>query len=75
MKRALVSGDAKGYTSNVRTNSVGWVGAAGDRVLEAVEDRICELFGVEPEVSSSVFFFHPSIRARDCLQCRRRRRP
>ena len=51
MKRALVSGDAKGYTSNVRTNSVGWVGSAGDRVLEVVEDRICELFGCEPEVS------------------------
>jgi hypothetical protein len=24
MKRALVSGDAKGEISNVRTNSVGW---------------------------------------------------
>ena len=52
MKRALVSGDAKGEISNVRTNSVGWVASAGDRVLEAVEDRICELFSCKPEVSS-----------------------
>ena len=51
MKRALVSGDAKGEISNVRTNSVGWVASAGDRILEAVEDRICDLFGCEPEVS------------------------
>ena len=50
MKRALVSGDTKGEVSNVRTNSVGWVAATGDRILEAVEDRICELFGCEPEV-------------------------
>ena len=50
MKRALVSGDAKGEVSNVRTNSVGWVSSAGDPVLEGVEDRICELFGCEPEV-------------------------
>lgn len=50
MKRALVSGDTKGEVSNVRTNSVGWVAATGDRILEGVEDRICELFGVQPEV-------------------------
>ena len=68
MKRALVSGDAKGEVSNVRTNSVGWVAAAGDRVLEAVEDRICDLFGCAPEVSLRVPRFLADSVARSLLQ-------
>ena len=53
MKRALVSGDAKGEVSNVRTNSVGWVPAAGDAVLEGIEDRICALFGASSECTEN----------------------
>ena len=58
MKRALVSGDAKGEVSNVRTNSVGWLAAAGDRTLETIEDRICGLFACEPECTENFQVIH-----------------
>jgi hypothetical protein len=53
-----VSGDSKGEVSNVRTNSVGWVPAAGDPILESVEDRICGLFGVQPECTENFQVIH-----------------
>lgn len=58
MKRALVSGDAQGEVSNVRTNSVGWVAAAGDPVLEQVEDRICGMFGARAECTENFQVIH-----------------
>eukprot|EP01050_Picozoa_sp_SAG11_P003318 SAG11_NODE_185_length_13160_cov_9.118521_11_plen_104_part_00 len=50
MERAAT---ATGKVGADRTNSVEWLPAGGDAVLEAVEDRLCDLVGCRPECTES----------------------